>query len=853
MRTMLVLFAWCLSALAASAQSTLPYQARLDELRARIESRASDDAVILAESVRDDAVDAGDYTAATLAIRLLASMRIDQERFADARPLLQWIQDAARTHGLRQRELEATLLLARLRVVDGDANGAATQASATMATLERLDGIPREQLLWAYAQTLVAMRGMHEYDAMLARANASLRADDRFPVACSLWHSNGDQQFNAARYGEAHESLSTALACYEGLNKRGDAGRVLVSLGRVQRAHGQLLTALDYYKRAARLQEADGDIPGMLQSLNAQAVTYDRLGRFTTSERVYRAALATARARRLERYELFLQGNLGGSLLAAGNPAAGLRELEAVLAREKSPFLRATRLRQIAQAYGELGQFAKAIASLEESGQVVASPTFDDRVQFLSTHAYLRARMGDLDAAQRDLDEAVRMIEDARARVLDGDTTRRGFGELHQGVYAGSIDVAMRRGESGAALELAEQARARALLDLMQIGRTADASQTPPRMAEMQAMARQLDTTLLVYWVDQSSTFAWVVTPTTVQGQRLAIGERALRQLVRVAAGSGNVPAAINAALLGGPDLAAWRSLHRALIAPLSTALPARPGARITVVPHGPLLHLPFAGLLDTRGRYLIERYALHYAPSLAVLRAATRRTTSHGTARAIVFGDPAPLPRLPGVQLPPPLPYARAEARRVARHFRQGALLSVGGAATEGTLRAQVSAYGWLHVATHARVAEETTAQSYLLLARGAGGAQDDGVLTADEVSALPLEGATVVLSACGTALGRVTGEGTLGFTRSFLAAGARAIVATTWEMPDAAGLRVMDAFYAARVAGAEVSEALRTAQLKTLRALRTGTITTKAGTQVLKLPATPLLWAGYIAVGVP
>ena len=58
-----------------------------------------------------------------------------------------------------------------------------------------------------------------------------------------------------------------------------------------------------------------------------------------------------------------------------------------------------------------------------------------------------------------------------------------------------------------------------------------------------------------------------------------------------------------------------------------------------------------------------------------------------------------------------------------------------MGGAATEGTLRAQVANYGWLHVATHARVAEESTAQSYLLLARGAGGAGDDGILTAEEV----------------------------------------------------------------------------------------------------------------------
>jgi len=176
-----------------------------------------------------------------------------------------------------------------------------------------------------------------------------------------------------------------------------------------------------------------------------------------------------------------------------------------------------------------------------------------------------------------------------------------------------------------------------------------------------------------------------------------------------------------------------------------------------------------------------------------------------------------------------------------------------VGGAATERSLREAVAGYGWLHVATHARVAEESTAQSYLLLARGQGGAADDGLLTQDEVRTLPLGGATVVLSACSTALGRVTGEGTIGFTRSFLAAGARAIVATTWEVPDQAGLQVMNGFYEARGRGAGVSEALRSAQLQQLRALRAGTVTMKSGDQRVAMPVTPLLWAGYIAVGVP
>ena len=77
---------------------------------------------------------------------------------------------------------------------------------------------------------------------------------------------------------------------------------------------------------------------------------------------------------------------------------------------------------------------------------------------------------------------------------------------------------------------------------------------------------------------------------------------------------------------------------------------------------------------------------------------------------------------------------------------------------------------------------------------------------------------------------------------------------MATTWEMPDTAALRMMNAFYARlRDQGLTVSAALRAAQLHELRALRAGRVTMTAGTQTVRLPSTPLLWAGYVAVGVP
>jgi CHAT domain-containing protein len=63
-----------------------------------------------------------------------------------------------------------------------------------------------------------------------------------------------------------------------------------------------------------------------------------------------------------------------------------------------------------------------------------------------------------------------------------------------------------------------------------------------------------------------------------------------------------------------------------------------------------------------------------------------------------------------------------------------------------------------------------------------------------------MPLDCDLASLSGCSTAGGYVVaGEGTLGLTRSFLKAGARSVVATRWDVEDAAARRFMEAFYAA------------------------------------------------------
>jgi len=97
--------------------------------------------------------------------------------------------------------------------------------------------------------------------------------------------------------------------------------------------------------------------------------------------------------------------------------------------------------------------------------------------------------------------------------------------------------------------------------------------------------------------------------------------------------------------------------------------------------------------------------------------------------------------------------------------------------------------------------------------------GDQDYGILSAEEIAALPLQDLElVVLSACETALGDVAGgEGVFGLQRAFHMGGAKNVVGSLWRVSDTATAFLMKEFYKNRLQkeGTSTLEALREAQL--------------------------------------
>jgi CHAT domain-containing protein/tetratricopeptide (TPR) repeat protein len=150
-----------------------------------------------------------------------------------------------------------------------------------------------------------------------------------------------------------------------------------------------------------------------------------------------------------------------------------------------------------------------------------------------------------------------------------------------------------------------------------------------------------------------------------------------------------------------------------------------------------------------------------------------------------------------------------------------------------------ELSNYRIVHFATHSLLNSEHPELSGLVLSLvDEQGKPQDGFLRMHEIFNLRLPAELVVLSACQTGLGKeLKGEGLVGLTRGFMYAGAARVVASLWEVNDAATAELMKRFYRRMLQdGMRPAAALRAAQI-----------------EMWKRPQwqSPFYWGGFILQG--
>lgn len=790
----------------------------------------------------------------------------------------------------------AALLLSIIDDAGADAASARQWVAAAIAAFASAGAIG-DQLQAELQQVRVGGVPAPDRPAILSGIAARARAAGQLGVAARALHSLGDDHFNHGRLDAAYETLTEVAALFADLDDPVALGTAYNSLGRVYRAHGRLDEALAMQKAALALHERASDSFALMQSLNAVGAVSQRLGDLIGAIDHTRHALALAASSGSGRAQDVLAANYAALLLESGEAEEAARILTEVIARGRDPYVSVRQL-QLAEALTRLGKLDEAMQAAEAGVTACQDAPPDQCVNAYVSRAAVRARRGDARASLDDLNVALGRLEALRGRLVPADFFRQRFHQLYTPLFDRAIALQSAHASAITALETAERARARAMLDLLASrsiaaaddaphlanaplpaseaplsldvetttaddplatlvrrggsevtasGRQAATPLLPATVDQLVASAARLGSTVVSYWVTDTDLYVWVVTGTGhVASRRVPVLRSRLAALVRATTpGGGRAPEAARA----------WHELYGYVIAPIAPALPTAPGALLTIVPHGPLLSLSFAALPNARGRYLLEDYTLHYVPAGALLTyTASRRRPDARSAPLLAIADPLP-PRRSALDVPlVRLPGARREAAAVARLPRAGGVrILQDDQATEAHLRDALASSAVLHFATHAIVRNDDPLASFLSLTASGRTSESDGALTAREVYDLRLHADLVVLSACQTAGGIVTGDGVATFARSFLSAGAATLVASLWDVADEPTPQLLPRFYEAWQGGASKAAALRSAQLRLLDELRRRRIRVATPLGPVTVPEHPVFWSGFMLFGEP
>jgi CHAT domain-containing protein/tetratricopeptide (TPR) repeat protein len=672
-------------------------------------------------------------------------------------------------------------------------------------------------------------RGAHEEAAGQFRAASQLagRLDDKPLVLDSLNHL-GDALLRAGRPREAGPALERAEALAGEIGDRRGRIRGLHLLGLVAQAAGRLDEALGRFRQAVRLSE---ELYGHLGTLSRES----RAAFLRQFSDLYRAYV-----------DLLLR-------LREGDPALGeeaFQATERVRSRVFTEMITESRAALAFQAGSRDPEFRRLLGEERSALLAMALAAKRRRESF--------ERPGDRDAAERREIEAQERQAETRYAEIRATLARR---------YPRYLDL-----------------------------------KDPPPLST--AETRQLlrpDEAVLGFFVADARTGIWAISRDAVRLHVLPVGRQGIAEAtrgVRAAAAAvietladrarATTPAEVRRAF-DQYDPAEAAAVYRLLVAPVADVLAER--RVVYLVPDDVLYQVPFEALLTgafappppapaligaglERAPFWVRRQDLAYLPSVSVLRSV--RAPGPGAAARpwplVAFADPVfdtrPGPAAGTVTRGAllrnlerggayraalaPLPDTREEALHAARALGgRPDDVYLGARATESAVKTVgLGDYRVVLFATHGLLSGQFAPGVQPALALSfVGDPDNDGLLEVGEILGLELSADLVVLSACNTA-GSVDaedrGEGFAGLTRSFMYAGARALLVTLWSVETTTARRLMEATFS-RMAGAGTGAALAEAK----RAMATAAASLSLGPELAVSTAHPFFWAPFVLVG--
>ena len=684
-------------------------------------------------------------------------------------------------------------------------------------------------------------------------------------------------------YVKAIEYHQRALAIKQTIENWEGETQTLGSLGNAYEALGDYSKALDYYNQTLTKARAMGDRKTEGIILQALGTVHANLGEKAKAIRYYQQSLATAQAIGDRYNQGSTLGSLGFIYYAQGDYAKALEYSQQSLVITRSIGDRRSEgsvLGNIGLIYESLNDLPHAIEYHQQSLQT--TKMIGDRKGEWGALAQLGNALfksGNIPEAEKQLRAALKVLESLRPGL--DDSHKVSIFDTQALTYTLLQQVLVAQGKAEAALEIAERGRARAFVELL-VTRLQDSKLQverpnqspilhpstlhPPTIEQIKKIAREHKATLVEYSIIPekfllqgklrgipSELFIWVVQPTgEVTFRRVDL--KPLQQqpnlsLTGVVAATrcfnnlacqqaitsrGEFPQFNLAAprdtisrteqTVSEPPLQSnnpyLKQLHQLLIEPIADLLPTDPTAHVIFIPQEQLFLVPFGALQDKDGKFLIGQHTILTAPSIQVLELTRqqRQRIRSEESLSLVVGNPT-MPTASLAMGKPPqqlesLPGTEQEALAIAALLNTKSI--IGNQATKAVVLQQMPKARIIHLATHGLMDNEQGLRSAIALAPSG---QDNGLLTAEEILNLKLNAELVVLSACNTGRGKITGDGVIGLSRSLISAGVPSVIVSLWSVPDSPTAFLMTEFYRQLQHNPDKAQALRQAMLITMK----------------------------------
>jgi CHAT domain-containing protein/uncharacterized protein HemY len=640
-------------------------------------------------------------------------------------------------------------------------------------------------------------------------------------ITANMGRSYSDQ----GQYAKAFALYDKALAMSRQLGIPSWEITTLINQAQTYREIGRYDKALALFNQANQQSQKLGEQVNLGFGLVGSAGILLEQGQANQAIAPLQTALKIQQAAGAKRGQIYSLRSLGGLATKTDNPTEGLKNLQQALTMSRElglPVEEGILLQDIAQIQLDTKQYTEAQTTAQQAAKLSRKTT--DRPNEAKSLTILGAALlatNQPNLAQTALTEAATNWESMRPGLKDRDKVS--LLETQTQTYRLLQRSLVAQNKSDQALEVSERGRARAFVELF-ANRIGNANNVAiPKLAEIQAIAREQKATLVQYsMVSDRELYIWVIKPNGQISFRQGNLEASLPKVIQATRNKIGVRsrAAIRqvqiAEVTPSPqgDL---KFLHQALIAPIAADLPQDDKEPVIIVPQGSLFMVPFAALEDGQGKALIEKHTISVAPSLQAIELSRNLKNRINGQGNVIVGNPT-MPKLEAIMLDP-LPGAEKEAIAIGQLLATKPL--IGNAASKPEVIRQMQTAGVIHLATHGLL--DTFRGDVPGAIALAPGSDRDGLLTAGEIAEMKLKADLVVLSACSTGKGDITGDGVIGLSRSLFLAGVPSVVVSLWDVDDASTEKLMTEFYRNwQEKKLDKAQALRQAMLTTKQSFR-------------------------------